>query len=131
MIVLFVIARNLIVEMIEPYETMDEQAYQDFKYRYVELTDAFDVLSDDLSNIETEKVNEAFYGKARYQKYMNITKFDDAKNRVYYQISEQQEQMYGIVLLGLSYVVSICAIVSILKSKKGKQNISERLQSYK
>lgn len=120
MAVLLILGRNVLLKTLRPFEVMSEQSYQAYKNRYMKLTEAFDVLPADLSNIDADQVNEVFYGKARYEQYLDVVEFSDSKCCVYYQISTKQKETSRYMLLGLVYLVTIGALVLVIKNESEK-----------
>ena len=58
---------------------MSEKSYQEFKSTYVTIARGFDVLPDNLSMIDADLVNPSLEGKTRYEKYMDVSGFNDAQ----------------------------------------------------
>ena len=103
--------------VMRPYKTMGESAYSNYKERYVTIVEAFGIMPDNLSDIDSNVANAKFTGKKRYESYMNVAGFDDHKKRVYFDLSDSQKELFKIVRLAVIYILSAGSVLVLNKKK--------------
>lgn len=101
-----------------PKTVMSAKAYQEFKSTYVTIAKGFDVLPANLSMIDSDRVNPKLEGKARYEKYMDISGFNDAQCTVYYQLSDAKRNYLGKFAQIFSYLITIGAVIVCVKKER-------------
>lgn len=118
-LVLIIMASTLFAsKYLGPKTVMSAKAYQEFKSTYVTIAKGFDVLPDNLSMIDADLVNPSLEGKTRYEKYMDISGFNDAQCTVYYQLSETKRDLLGKFAQIFSYLITIGAVIVCVKKER-------------
>ena len=118
-LVLIIMASTLFAsKYLGPKTVMSAKAYQEFKSTYVTIAKGFDVLPDNLSMIDADLVNPSLEGKTRYEKYMDVSGFNDAQCTVYYQLSETKRDLLGKFAQIFSYLITIGAVIVCVKKER-------------
>ena len=84
----------------------------------IRIAKGFDVLPANLSMIDSDRVNPKLEGKARYEKYMDISGFNDAQCTVYYQLSDAKRNYLGKFAQIFSYLITIGAVIVCVKKER-------------
>ncbi len=118
LVLIMVVSTLFASKYLGPKTVMSEKAYQEFKSTYVTIAKGFDVLPGNLSMIDSDRVNPKLEGKARYEKYMDVSGFNDAQCIVYYQLSDAKRDSLGKFVQIFSYLITIGGLIVCVKKER-------------